>query len=121
MNRCSVYRRESRHLGKKARIVSYTALNMRGITVSDNPDDIGIIEVVIERLEKQRLPRLLALKDKVDNGESLDDYELEFLEHSIVDARDLIPVTDRNPEYQPLAAKVIELHKEISDKALQNG
>jgi len=89
--------------------------------MSDSPNDIGIIEVVIERLEKQRLPRLLALKDKVDNGESLDDYELDFLEHSIVDARELIPVIDRNPEYQPLAAQVIQLYKDISDKALQNG
>jgi len=89
--------------------------------MSDNLNDIGIIEVVIERLEKQRLPRLLALKDKVDKGESLDDYELEFLEHSIVDARELMPVIDRNPEYQPLAAMVMELYKDISDKALQNG
>jgi hypothetical protein len=89
--------------------------------MSENPNDIGIIEVVIQRLEKQRLPRLLALKDKVDNGESLDDYELEFLEHSMVDARALIPVIDRNPDYQPLAVKVVELYKDISDKALQNG
>jgi len=89
--------------------------------MSENPNDIGIIEVVIQRLEKQRLPRLLALKDKVDNGESLDDYELEFLEHSMVDARELIPVIDRNPDYQSLAVKVVELYKDISDKALQNG
>ena len=89
--------------------------------MSDNPNDIGIIEVVIERLEKQRLPRLLALKDKVDRGESLDEHELDSLERTIVDGRNLLPLIDRHPEYQPLAAQVMGLYKEITDKALQNG
>ena len=28
--------------------------------------DAGLIEVLLERLEKQRLPRLLAIKEKVE-------------------------------------------------------
>ena len=81
--------------------------------------DTGLIEVLLERLEKQRLPRLLALKEKVDGGESLEDVELDFLEKSIADARKLTPLIDRNPEYQPLAAQVLGLYKDISEKALQ--
>jgi len=87
----------------------------------DDNNDLGIIEVVLERMEKQRLPRLFAMKQKVDKGESLDDYELDFLELTIADARKLFPLIDRHPEYQPLAAQVMELYKDISDKALQNG
>lgn len=81
--------------------------------------DAGLIEVLLERLEKQRLPRLLALKEKVDGNESLDDMDLDFLEKSIVDARKFTPLIDRNPEYQPLAAQIIGLYKDISEKALQ--
>jgi len=87
--------------------------------MSDSTMDTGLIEVLLERLEKQRLPRLLALKDKVDAGESLDDLDLEFLENSIADARKVIPIIDRHPEYQTLATQVMELYKDISGKALQ--
>jgi len=87
--------------------------------MNDSTADAGLIEVLLERLEKQRLPRLLALKDKVDGGEPLDDLDLEFLEMSIVDARKAIPIIDRHPEYQALAAQVMELYKNILEKALQ--
>jgi hypothetical protein len=87
--------------------------------MNDSTTDTGLIEVLLERLEKQRLPRLLVINEKVDAGESLDDADLDFLEHSIVDARKAIPLIDRHPEYQALAAQVMELYKDISDKALQ--
>ena len=81
--------------------------------------DAVLIEVVLERLEKQRLPRLLEIKEKVEGGHSLDDFDLDFLELSMEDARSFIPIIDRNPEYQPLAAKVMDLYKTISDMALE--
>lgn len=87
--------------------------------MNDSTLDTGLIEVLLERLEKQRLPRLLALKKKVDEGSSLDDLDLDFLENSITDARKVIPIIDRHPEYQSLATKVMELYKDISEKALQ--
>ena len=87
--------------------------------MSNSTTDAGLISVLMERLEKQRLPRLLALKEKVDGGERLDDLELEYLEQVIADARGVIPLIDRHPEYQSLAAQVLDLYKNISEKALQ--
>ena len=81
--------------------------------------DAGLIEVILERLEKQRLPRLLEIKEKVDGGHLLDDFDVDFLEMSMEDARSFIPVIDRHPEYQSLAAKVMDLYKTISEKALE--
>lgn len=77
--------------------------------MNDSTMDSGLIAVLIDRLEKWRLPKLLALKDKVDGGERLDDEELEFLEKAITDAKDLMPVIDRHPEYQSLAAQIVTL------------
>jgi len=87
--------------------------------MSNSETDIGLAEVLLERLEKQRLPKLLALKDKVDNGEPLDKYDLDFLENAIHDGRKVIPLIDQNPEYQPLATQVMELYKAITDKAME--
>ncbi len=74
---------------------------------------------MLERLEKQRLPRLLDIKKKVDEGTALNDLDLDFLKSSMKDANKLIPIIDRHPEYQKLAAEVMALYKDITDKALQ--
>ena len=87
--------------------------------MSDPTLDIGLIEVILERLEKQRLPRLLDIQKKVDEGTSLDDLDLDFLESSMKDANRIIPIIDRHPEYQTLAAEVMTLYKDITEKALQ--
>ena len=87
--------------------------------MNDSSKDEGMIEVLLERLEKQRLPRLLDIKKKVDGGDPLEDFDLDFLEEMMRDARKAIPLIDRYPKYQALAAKVMELYKSISDEALK--
>ena len=39
--------------------------------MSESSDDAGIIAVLLERLEKQRLSRALKRKEKVDRGEPI--------------------------------------------------
>ena len=87
--------------------------------MSETISDEVVIAVLIERLERQRLPRLLALEEKVNNGEPLASFDIEYLENAIADARNVFPLVERHPEYQSLASKVIGLYKEITDKALE--
>lgn len=81
--------------------------------------DEGVIQALLERLNKQRLPRLLSLKKQVDRGEALSDYDLEFLTEVMTDATKVGPLLERNPEYSTLVSHVISLYSEISEKALQ--
>ena len=81
--------------------------------------ETGILIVLMERLEKQRLPRILSLKEKVDGGTPLDDRDLDFLEKVMKDAKKAIPFIDKHPEYQLLATKLMALYNEITDKALE--
>jgi hypothetical protein len=86
----------------------------------DKTKDAGLIQVLAERMEKQRLPRALALKEKVDQGETLNESDLQFLTEVFKDALNLQSLLQRHPEWQSLAAKMIHLYKEITDKALEN-
>ena len=82
--------------------------------------DEGVIAVLIERFNKERLPRMLRLKEKVDSGEKLGDMDINFIKEVFKDANHVLPLGDRHPEYQDLIAKVIRLYHEITEQALKN-
>ncbi len=82
--------------------------------------DAGVITVLLQRLEKERLPIALTLKEKVDSGEILSDSDLAFLEKVLSDTNRIKPLIKRHPEYHSLATKLINLYSEITEKAVEN-
>ena len=65
-----------------------------------NSMDEGVLTVIVERMQEQRYPRALELKEKVDRGETLEDFDIDFLEKVFDDCTRLKPLLDRHPEYQ---------------------
>ena len=53
----------------------------------DSADELGVIQVLIVRFERQRLPRLLELKKRVGRGEVLSEPDIQFLTQVIHDAQ----------------------------------
>ena len=88
--------------------------------MKDTQQDAGMLAVLIERFETQRLPRALDLKEKVDQGGRLDDFDLAFLEDVFSDSQEIQPLIERHPEHQEIAAKMMGLYREITEKALAN-
>ena len=88
--------------------------------MAEPSDDTGVIVALAKRLETIRLPLAKELKDKVDRGEKLNDLDMNFLEEVNEDIQKVRPILDRNPEWQPIAAKMLELYKEITAKAIEN-
>jgi len=83
-------------------------------------DDSGVLKVLMERLNKQRLPHALSLETKVNAGEVLNDFDLEFLGEVLRDLRKVKPIYDRHPDYQPILARLADLYTSIIYKASEN-
>ena len=88
--------------------------------MSQPTNDSGTIQVLLERLEKWRLPRALAIKQRVDAGEVLNELDIEFMKDVVHDAIDAEGLVITHPEYCALAARLTNLYDEITRKALQN-
>jgi len=89
--------------------------------MSKYSEEIGGITIVLQRMETQRLPRALKLKDKVDSGERLSDADLAFLKEVFADTNRIDKgLIDRHPEYHSLVTRVLSLYTEITEKALEN-
>jgi len=88
--------------------------------MSNDGMDLGTISALLERFNQQRLPRLLELKERVDKGEKLSDFDIFHLKEIMQSTQEISPLAERHPEYKPLVAQAISLYKEITDKAMEN-
>jgi hypothetical protein len=88
--------------------------------MKDANQDAGMLTVLVERLETQRLPRAQDMKAKVDRGERLDDFDLALLEEVFSDSAQLKPLLARHPEYEQIVLKMMALYHEITEKGLAN-
>ena len=82
--------------------------------------DAGVVAVLIERFEKQRLPWILGMKERVDAGEKLTDVDLMQLKEVFEDAGTVKTYIDKYPQLEDAAAQAMSLYSEIMDKALEN-
>jgi hypothetical protein len=88
--------------------------------MNTNEKELGITMAILERFEKQTLPNVLWIKERVEKGELLTDGDMEFLEQVSKNTAEIKPLVDAQPEYQDLYARGINLYEEIIAKALAN-
>jgi hypothetical protein len=60
---------------------------VKGEIMTEASNEDGVILALIDRFEKQGLPRLQALKENTDNGERLSNEDVAFLDTVIHDAQ----------------------------------
>lgn len=82
-------------------------------------DDNGTIAALLERA-KRRIPNLLAIKERLEQGDTLSAIEIEELGNHIEAADHTRELFERHPEYQELGARVASLYHEIMELAVAN-
>ena len=88
--------------------------------MKDPTNERGVIYALVERFEKQRLPRLLELKKRVDQGEVFSELDIRFMNQVLLDAHQSKRLIDRHPNWHRFCAEEVNLYKEIAEKALDN-
>lgn len=88
--------------------------------MANTTNDAGVIQVLLDRFNTQRYPRALELKARVDRGEKLEAFEVDYLADVLADIHSIRALLDRHPEYEALVVKGMQLYKEITEKALAN-
>ena len=83
-------------------------------------DEEGVLFVLLERFNHQRLPRVLDIQKKVNKGEKLNDLDIQYFEQLFKDATQVLSLADKHPEHQVLATKIIGLYHEVIEEALGN-
>lgn len=88
--------------------------------MSEVAKDEGVVQVLLERFEKFRLPRAIDIKARIDAGEKLTDNDIAFLERVMSDAEEIKRYVDKVPDMQPLYVRAVSLYQDITKKALEN-
>ncbi len=88
--------------------------------MTDAAKDLGVAIVLLQKLTEETLPKALEIKERLDRGECLDHWDIEFLEKMYERAEQAKPLVDRHPEYQEVYARAVHLYKEITDQAVVN-
>ena len=87
-------------------------------TISDK--DRAVLSAVLNRFNSYRLPRVLAMRTRVLDGERLGETELQFLELLVRDMRKLRPLCESSPRYKSIYTQAVNLYAEVTAQALEN-
>ncbi|MFD2111980.1 hypothetical protein [Thiorhodococcus fuscus] len=88
--------------------------------MSDSQVEAGVIVAILDRMRTQRLPRALDLKEKVDQGERLDSFDIQFLQEVFDFTQSQQHTWEKHPELHDIIARLVHLYHEITTKALEN-
>ncbi len=69
---------------------------------------------------RRNVPNLIALKKRVDGGDTLSDLEIADMEEVFERSRHMLHVYDEHPEVQELVARVVALYLHITTRAVEN-
>jgi hypothetical protein len=90
------------------------------MTMDQAKEDAGTIAALMIRFKEYRIPRAKQMLEKVNDGELLSHEDISFLRRVFNDSRNTRSLVERNPEYNSLIVKAIDLYTEVITRGLEN-
>lgn len=84
------------------------------------PNELGIASSMIQDFYKNRLPRLFDIRARVNAGEVLSDFDIDYLNSTFRQSRGSSAFAETYPEYRKLVSQVLNLYNQITTVALEN-
>lgn len=100
--------------------LNYFKPELRSWNLADSLKDRGIYMAILLRFEKYTLPRAVAIKGKVEQGEKLADHDIVFLKKVLSNIQRYKYLIDRHPEYHNIESRAIWMYTQIIAIALKN-
>jgi hypothetical protein len=82
--------------------------------------DEGTIAALMIRMKEYRLPRAKRMLERVRGGQTLSSEDIAFLKRVHSDSRNTQALVKRNPQYNELIVRMMDLYTEIITKGLEN-
>jgi len=82
--------------------------------------DACLVATLLRYLNNQRLPKLFAIKARLDLGERLDPQDLRYLHEGAQGGLWVRHLCERHPDLTAICSRITALYKEITERALQN-
>ncbi len=82
-------------------------------------EDEATLAVLLENA-KRGIPNLLAIKERIDSGDTLSDPEIADAEEAFERARHMIHIYDDHPEVQDIVARIVSIYLHITTRAVEN-
>ena len=88
--------------------------------MSNSGKNNSIALALVERFDSMWLPRALEIRQRMDEGEILMDFDISFLKGIVQEAINNKHYADEMPELHKIYAQAVALYHEITEKALAN-
>jgi hypothetical protein len=88
--------------------------------MADEQRMAGIEQAMLAKLEHQTLPKTMDIKRRVDAGQKLSDSDMAFLDTVLKGLDRDKSAVERDPKWESLYTRLIDLYHDITRKALEN-
>lgn len=88
--------------------------------MTDTERDACLVSAMLRHLNNQRLPKLFAMKKRLDRGERVDREDMRYIHDCVRDTLWVRHLCERYPDLRAICTRVTHLYKEITKRALQN-